>query len=1250
MQPNLKVGSFNCNGLGSPSKREKVLNWLKKKAEDIILLQETHSTILSEESWKRTWGGDIYFNHGNSNSTGVAFLIKPNSNIKICNHVIIVQGRTSLLEIEIENVLYCIVNVYCPNTNDTEVVESTFSEALGRTRDDYLILAGDWNTVLNNSLDKAGGSSTHSNSNRQAYLNNIISEYGLSDIFRLNNGDERFYTHFNKQHKTRTRLDFFLIDDNLVNFPICNSKISHGFNSDHSYITLTIEGSTHNIERGKGYWKLNNSHLTHENFINEVRDIIHVTSSQSYDSYNGLWDVIKMKIKDFAIRYGKKLKKDSEREKKDLEKEIETIKRENNFVDNNELCNKLCDAEAKLDKLINVEIQGVITRSKIQWTEEGERSTKYFFGLEKSRAKKKAIVKLIDSENITLSSQADISKHVVDFYQSLYSCNDCSHTDISNYVTSSNLDSIDEDLRNLIDRGITLSECEDVIKHFKNNKSPGWDGLTAEFYKTFWDDIKNILYNSFQESINRGTLSPSQRIGILTLIPKPKTPIELNYIKNWRPITLLNVDYKIFAHIIKNRIIKALPSVISKAQSGFQAGRSTNDNLILMALTLDHFNDNPEDGGFVLQADLEKAFDSVSHKFLFTVLQNMGFGNYLVNLIKIAFNGCMSFANVNGHLSSPIYLLRGLHQGSPLSPVLFLLVSQVLTKRLENNPDIRGLFISGVSILTSLFADDTDLFMEATAGSVDAAIHELVSFGRHSGCKPNIDKTKCIPLGAARSDADLLQYLNNRYGIHDVNFIIHSFTALGITFNNWSSASEICELNYNKKLEKAKDLVKTWSKRQLTIIGKCQIIKSLLLAQFTYLTIPLICPNNGIVKSIDKVLFHFLWGGKVDKIRRDVVSRRRELGGLDLFRFSDFIIGLKVSLINKILNANFSHPWKSIVVNQLKFPDNIVISIENSLTLNNSGFMPDLLNCYTEWKIKSAEASGGTQDYCIWSNSVITDIGAKLWNIFLISKGIIYLSHFVLENGELMTYNQFITKWDLDVRDLSKTEFATIRMAIRRFNCPNSKGKNISLLDPDISLKFLTRQNTNVLRSKNIRDKMASSESPNTLPPLVKWNEELNRNIDWWGVFSTLFFSFSNNFKLIQFHYKAWHRIATCRYMRHKMKIETESPYCSLCHNHVETLPHILLDCSFTLVFRSKVDLLIKTNIDTHYSSLNHQVVTLSHSDRRINYINAVANWYLGNSFQNKKEPNFFAFLGTLKLCLLGEKPSLVNSLANCGL
>ena len=162
-------------------------------------------------------------------------------------------------------------------------------------------------------------------------------------------------------------------------------------------------------------------------------------------------------------------------------------------------------------------------------------------------------------------------------------------------------------------------------------------------------------------------LTPSQRIGILTLIPKPKTPPELLYIKNWRPITLLNVDYKIFAHIIKSRLIKSIPVVVSKTQSGFQAGRSTCDNLILMCLTLEHFNNNPHEEGFIMQVDFEKAFDTVEHTFLFATLKKMGLGDYLIKLIEIAFRGCMSYANINGYLSAPIYLLRDLHQGIHLS-------------------------------------------------------------------------------------------------------------------------------------------------------------------------------------------------------------------------------------------------------------------------------------------------------------------------------------------------------------------------------------------------------------------------------------------------------------------------------------------------------------------------------------------------------------------------------------------------------
>ena len=155
----------------------------------------------------------------------------------------------------------------------------------------------------------------------------------------------------------------------------------------------------------------------------------------------------------------------------------------------------------------------------------------------------------------------------------------------------------------------------EVVGTLKNNKSPGWDGLNAEIYKEFWDILRPILFNSYIEAIDMECLSPSQRIGILTLLPKPKTPMELAYIKNWRPITLLNVDYKIFTHVIKNRIVKVLPKILSNVQSGFQAGKSTHDNLILMCLTIKFFNNNPEEEGLLLQVDFEKAFDTVEHAF-----------------------------------------------------------------------------------------------------------------------------------------------------------------------------------------------------------------------------------------------------------------------------------------------------------------------------------------------------------------------------------------------------------------------------------------------------------------------------------------------------------------------------------------------------------------------------------------------------------------------------------------------------------
>ena len=561
----------------------------------------------------------------------------------------------------------------------------------------------------------------------------------------------------------------------------------------------------------------------------------------------------------------------------------------------------------------------MITRSKAQWVEKGERCTKYFFGLERSNAKKKMITKLVDDKSgECLLTQDKITDYAVNYYQNIYSSTYPKAEQISDYIQQSSINSIPDSLSSTLDEQVTLEELETVIKSLKNNKSPGWDGLTAEFYRFFWDDIKFILYNSFQESINSNCLSPSQRIGVITLFLKPKPPPELVYIKNWRPITLLNIDYKIFAHIVKNRFIQAIPLVVSKVQSGFQSGKSSSDNLILMCLVLDHYNNHEDDGGLVLQVDFEKAFDSVEHSFLFKTLETMGFGQYIIKLVKIAFHGCFGYINVNGYLSKPVYLGRGLHQGSPLSPILFLLIAQVFSRKLEINNNINGLKVSGIELLLSLFADDTDLFLEATGDSVDEVVKEMRDFGILSGCKANLSKTKCILLGQARTDVNLTAHITERYG---ADFLTNDFTALGVHLNNYSSLQDISNLNYSEKFEKAKTKAIFWNSRDLTIYGRITIIKLLLLVQFVYIVTPLPRTDSKITQEITNFTFKFVWGGKVDKVKRNIITQKREKGGLNMLYLHDFICGIKVKLLQKVGNFYFEHNWKDIVINQCRYPD-----------------------------------------------------------------------------------------------------------------------------------------------------------------------------------------------------------------------------------------------------------------------------------------------------------------------------------------
>lgn len=313
--------------------------------------------------------------------------------------------------------------------------------------------------------------------------------------------------------------------------------------------------------------------------------------------------------------------------------------------------------------------------------EHGEKNTKYFFNLEKRRKETSSVSKIIINDIIN-ENPNDVSKYVARFYQTLYSSAQPCPRRIQLYLDnlSNNIKKIDTDFKNLCEDQITIAEIKHSIKGLKDNRSPGNDGLNSEFYKAFSEELARFLLSVFNESLRKKELPASLKQGVITLIPKPNK--EKLHIDNWRPITLLNNDCKIFALIFGKRLKAALENIIDEEQSGFMSGRNIHNNIRLILDMIDYEYFIPDES-LILFIDFYKAFDTIEHGFIFKVIEFLGFGDFFLNAIQTLYNGCNSSVKMSHGTTQRFQLQRGLKQGCPVSPFLFLLATQVMSSHIK---------------------------------------------------------------------------------------------------------------------------------------------------------------------------------------------------------------------------------------------------------------------------------------------------------------------------------------------------------------------------------------------------------------------------------------------------------------------------------------------------------------------------------------------------------------------------------------
>ena len=331
-----------------------------------------------------------------------------------------------------------------------------------------------------------------------------------------------------------------------------------------------------------------------------------------------------------------------------------------------------------------------------------------------------------------------INEHLKGFYKELYSTENPPPVDREWLDKTKKLSNSERDE---LERPLTMNEISNsLFKRMKTGKSPGNDGLTVEFYRTFWKLLRDPLLRALREAINEGELSPSQKQSVIRLIPKKGKNLAL--VKNWRPISLINVDAKLLSKALNTRVEKYLDKLTSKEQSAFVKGRLLQDNTNSIGQAIEYAEKNGRLAQ-LFSIDFKKAFDTLEHRYLWEVLRNMNFGENFISMLKTLYKRAVSTVMNGGVATGYFPLERAARQGDPISPTLFVLALEPLLCVLKE--EVTGIRTPKGFFKLGAYADDVTVGL-GDLDDLDSVIETLTRFGKYSGLKINLEKCEvfCI--------------------------------------------------------------------------------------------------------------------------------------------------------------------------------------------------------------------------------------------------------------------------------------------------------------------------------------------------------------------------------------------------------------------------------------------------------------------------------------------------------------------------
>jgi len=902
--------SYNCKGLREEGKREQIFKHVKNKNRvGITFLQETHSAQHDQLKWEAQWGkkSNIFLNHGESNARGSAILFN-NMDFVVNKYVDDKEdtrgGRLQVMSIkatEFEKKLL-LINIYNANyeNEQIELFEKLelLLEAFGDFSDHAIVFGGDFNLIFDRTLDAIGGTPTLKTRSIAALIT-IMEKYDLVDVYRLRNPNAKRFTFRQARQGNSTlqrRLDFFLVS-NVIQESVGKVDILNSLRSDHSPILFSIRETTEN-EKGPNYWKFNSSLLNDPDYNAKMAvNFASWATAYANEPPQLKWELVKYEVRKFTMDFSKKKAKNTREEVSKIEKIIKDY--ETNPIVNG-TSETYSDAKNRYEEINNEKAVGSILRSRCSWYEDGEKSSKYFLNLEKNNAIQSSVRAIFDENDAELSQKQPILDRVRRFYSSLFDKKINNTRDVNMaFLSTLGLPTLSEDQKAFCETDFTSDDLYETVKSMQGGRSPGNDGLGKEFYIHFWSNVGGLLFNSFMEGKSRGVLSPSQRQAIIKLLAKKDR--DKRYIENWRPISLLNVDTKILSKTIASKLKTVLPTLVKSDQTAYVPGRFIGESCRLISDVIE-IADKLKLDGWLVTMDIQKAFDSVDHDFLFCTLENAGFGQSFLNWIKVLVKNQESCVHNAGTATSFFNLLRGCRQGDPISAYLFILVIEVFFQLVRSNSLIKGLQILGFEHKFTSYADDSSFFL-SDLSSVRELLKTFELFSKYSGLLLNKSKCELAGIGAKKdATGESMSELKN------VNLTTDSVKILGIHYSY--NRDILLEQNYTSVVKKITKCLAMWKWRNLSIAGKVTIFKTLAISKVVYVAFLSTIPES-ILQKLSDIQKDFIWNGKRPKVAHKTLIASYEDGGLKSVDIVSKIKALRLSWISRLYSGS-PHPWKLI--------------------------------------------------------------------------------------------------------------------------------------------------------------------------------------------------------------------------------------------------------------------------------------------------------------------------------------------------